>query len=242
MRKIPLDGFKRRYLWIIKPKSVALHKLESLQKRNPAWGFLRRFPFIYMASAAAYAKFHRNRRIDFARPDMPNMEVRRVEKFTSEFDELWEQCKGGYGVTVVRKKDFLDWRHLRMPKLAGASYVFACIHNGRLRGYTAVQTTGYMNGKPGYFTLTDLFYDLSDDNVFYNLMNAAFEFVRNSGGFILEVSGFGPFVMDRLAAQRPYVIEHPVWRYWFKTLREDLYQKCIGETWWPSGVDGDANI
>jgi hypothetical protein len=242
MKKIPVDDFKRRYFWIIKPGSLVSYKLDNMQKKNPLWRFLKHSPLIDIASAAAYIRFYRNRRIAFAGRDMPNMEIRRVEKFTGEFDDLWEQCKGGYGVTVVRRKDFLNWRHLSLPKLAGSAYVLACTHNGRLKGYAAVQTRGYMSSKDGHFILTDVFYDLSDENVFYNLMNAIFEFVRKSGGSMLEVSGFSSSVMNSVGTQNPYVREYPHCTYWFKTLNEDLYQKCVSETWWPSGVDGDASI
>src|SRR5437879_13038981 len=45
----------------------------------------------------------------------PRLSVEQVSVFGDEFDELWGSNKHSYGVTAVRDKTSLNWRHQRLP-------------------------------------------------------------------------------------------------------------------------------
>jgi GNAT superfamily N-acetyltransferase len=44
--------------------------------------------------------------------------VRRVDRFTDEYDELWERARGTYAMCVRRDRGYLEWKYLRCPHRA----------------------------------------------------------------------------------------------------------------------------
>lgn len=214
MRRIPLEDYDQRLLWVIDFNRLLRWKLG--QSRNA--GALGRIatsrvvgsvagvaaPFVLGLAGGirtAVRSGVRGMRIRFdARP----MQVQNVERCGAEFDALWDRLKDGYTITTERTAAFLNWRHIDTPRLLGPSYVLACRDGGQLLGYVALREP--TTTAPGHVIVTDLFYDRANNDVLHNLMNAAFDFARSQGASVLEVFGFHPGLNRELKTQRPYVL------------------------------------
>jgi hypothetical protein len=238
MSKIPIMNFDRYLSWPIRPEVHIQWKLDNSAWRN--WSSLvgARAPFAWLLKAAARARYAGHRRIRFPGALLP---VEPVKAFTEEFTQFWGEHKRAYGITTVRDRAFLQWRHLEMPPSSGTPHVFACRDNGRVRGYLAMMELNPQEGvcPPGRFRVTDVFYDRSRPDVVHSLLNHAFESAKARGCSMFEVLSVSRELADSLQAQRPYVTQAESWSYWYKTSREDVAELCRTEPWWPSGVDGD---
>lgn len=239
MNKIPLDDFGKTFQWVLKPEALAARKFKGLAASGRAPRFMNNLLAVKLAGFFGYIRFFGNNDIKFACAKLP---VERVESFTDEFDRLWEDSKSDYDITMVRDKEFLNWRHIKTPKIVGRSFAFACRDNGRLIGYIAIIKRGYANAGPGHFIVTDIFYPLGRPEVMFNLMNCAFGFAKDKGASTFEVSGFNPVVMERMRSQRPRIFNSSNWTYWYKAPKNEILDRCRKMTWWPSGVDGDLNL
>ncbi len=236
-QKIPVQGFDRRFLWLIRPEIPALWKLQ--QSPDTAW--CARAPVgRWLVTAAARGRYFRHRRIDFKTAGLP---VEPVAEFTDEFAQLWEEIKDQYGVTTVRDLAFLRWRHLKVPPVFRTTHVLACRERGRLRGYLALteplRSDGY---SPNRWQVTDLFYDRTRPDVCASLMNRAFALAQSRGCALFEVSQVGRELAALMESQHPLVKQAETWNYWYKAPSPELTDLCQREVWWPSGVDGDSNL
>ena len=233
MRPIPVSQFGQRFFWVMKP-----HRLLDWRIKK---GRLLKFPvFFHMLSGVLYLRFIRNRKLHFK---TKLLRVTAMDDFTDEFEAFWENNKQDFPVTLVRDKAFLKWRYQDVPVLGGRFFTFCCRENdGKLMGYVVVHHKGYRNRKEGHYLSADLFYQRDRQDVFLNLMNAAFQFVKNQGGAVLEISGFHSEVMRVLRRQRPWIRKFPEPPYWYKAENNVFTGIGQSEAWWPSAVDGDLNI
>ena len=239
MNKIPLVDFGETFQWILRPEVLVERKLKELASKKKALTSIYFSPAIKLAALFGRFRFLRNSRIRFKCGKLP---VEPVDSFTDEFDRFWEDNKRDYGITIVRNKEFLNWRHIKTPKLAGKSFVFACRDKGRLAGYIAIAKRGYMNSRPGHFVVTDIFYSLGRKDVIRNLMNHAFSFAKDNGASTFEISGFNPVIMNETRDQRPRIFKSLNWTYWYKAPASEALEISRSGTWWPSGCDGDLNL
>ena len=240
IRKIPVAGFQERFLWLIRPEVALRWRLKST-KWNPWVKWIERGPAAWIVTVLSRIRFFRNRRVRHAGATLL---VEPVKEFTDEFTQLWQDHKKDYGVTSVRNRAYLQWRHVDPPRFMGATTVFACRENGLLKGYVAVmKRLQTVWAAPGRYVVTDVFYDKGRPEVLASLMNRAFEFAKTEGGSVLEVSGMGAELRELLRPQRPYVPPLPdSWSYWYKAPTRELAELCESEIWWPSSADGDANL
>ncbi len=214
MRKIPLDDFDQRLLWLLDARALVrwkigqsdhpgrLHRLAKLAPVQAAGAMLAPFALGLVGGlrAALAAGLHQTR-IRFA---CEPLDIEPVEHFGTEFDTLWDRLKNQHAVSVVRTADLLNWRHIQPTRLLGPSYALACREAGQLLGYVALREPA--TTAPGHFIVTDLFYDTTRPEVLHNLMNAAFEFVAQRSATVLEIFGFHPSVMRELHTQHPYLL------------------------------------
>ena len=217
MERIPVGGIDRRLWWIVDAKQFVAWKVDQLGESSALWRALAAAPALQALSAAWPAllgvctdpkrrvlRWLARSKVAF---DCEPLPVERVTWFTDEFDEFWGAHRDRYDVTVERTSKFLNWRHLLLPRATGESFALACRDQGRLMGYVTLQRSGYHGRLPGCFIVTDLFYPAEREDVFRNLMNAAFRLVIERRGAILKMSGFHPAVYAALATQRPHVID-----------------------------------
>lgn len=61
------------------------------------------------------------------------LEVRKLDRATEEFDQLWEESKSRYDVTNVRTSQVLNWYCFANPN--SRKELFACHRRGELLGY-----------------------------------------------------------------------------------------------------------
>jgi hypothetical protein len=217
METIPVGGIDQRLWWIVDAKQFLAWKVAQLGAASALWKALAAAPALGALSAAwppvlgIWTDPERRVLPWLARSkvafDCEPLPVERVTWFTGEFDEFWTDHRERYDVTVERTSKFLNWRHVLLPKTTGECFAFACRDQGRLMGYVALQRSGYQGRLPGCFIVTDLFYRTEREDVFRNLMNAAFRLVVERRGAILKMSGFHPAVYAALATQRPHVID-----------------------------------
>lgn len=240
LNKIPVKEFDSQLLWLIRPEVPVKWMLAKSTWRN--WSALAtRAPLAWVLKAVARVRFARHRRLRFPNATLP---VESVKAFTDEFTQFWDEHKHQYGVTTVRDRAFLQWRHGEVPSfLNTAHHVFACRDNGRLRGYLVVLEQHQVDGScPGHFRVADVFYDRSRPDVVSSLINYAFEFAKTRGCSLFEVSQVSQQVAEMLRSQRPYVRQSKAWAYWYKAPTKELADTCQREVWWPSGVDGDSSL
>ena len=214
MKKIPIDDFDQRLLWVVDFKALLRWKIRESQApemvRRAAgsaaglavMGALAPFAFgLLGGGGAALRAAFGGMRIKF---DCPPLQVEPIAKFGPEFDGLWDRLKHNYAVTVERTAAFLNWRHLNLPRLLGRSCALACRENGKLLGYVALREPS--TTAPGHWIVTDLFYDTHRPAVLHNLMNAAFDFAVARSASVIEMFGFHPALNRELMAQNPYVL------------------------------------
>ena len=214
MRKIPIDDFDQRLLWLLDVPALVrwkldqneapsrLHRLAKLAPVRATGAMLAPFALgIAGGTRAGLAAGLGRSRIRFA---CRKLDIGPVTQFGPEFDALWDRLKDSHPVTVVRSAAMLNWRHIHTPKLLGPSYALACREAGELLGYVALREA--VTTAPGHFIVTDLFYDTARPEILHNLMNAAFDFAVARSATVLEVFGFHPTVMQELRTQHPYLL------------------------------------
>ena len=232
-------SFAPQLFWLVRPEAVVKWQLGQLR-----WKVCHRlteqFPGASLLKGIARIWFVGHRRLKFK---CPKLSVEPVVSFTEEFDELWENNKKDYGITTIRDRTFLTWRHLQDTGVLGRTFVFACRDNGKLRGYIALQAlSGEVGCIPDHYVVTDLFYERARRDVLHNLMNHAFEFARANGCSGFGVSGYANEVIEQLKTQRPYIRRSRTSGYWYKDPTQTMAGLSENETWWPSRVDGDSNL
>ncbi|MEO9188831.1 MAG: non-ribosomal peptide synthetase [Acetobacteraceae bacterium] len=214
MRRIPVEDYDQRLLWVLDFKTLLRWKIEQSEMS----GVLGRVagsaavqsavgmtaPFVLGLAGGVRTALRSSVRGMHIRFACAPLRVDTVERFGPEFDELWDRLKHDHGVTMERSAAFLNWRHIDPPRLLGRSHALACRDNGRLLGYVALREPA--TTAPGHFIVTDLFYDRDNPDVLHNLMNAAFDFAVSRSASVLEVFGFHPSLIRQLRTQQPYVL------------------------------------
>ena len=236
---IPVEHMDRQLLWPIRPEVPVRWMLDKSrwQKWSPVFD---RPAAAWLIRVCAKGWFGSHQRIRFPNA---NLSVEPVREFTDDFTKLWEDHKHQYGITTVRDRRYLQWRHRDLPPVMSTTHVFACREGGALRGYLCLMERNRgLNYYPGHFRVTDVFFDRHRPEVLESLMNHAYEYARSSDGCLFEVSGFAPAVAVPLLSQRPYIKFRDAWPYWHKTPSSNLADICSHAEWWPSGSDGDANF
>ena len=239
MNMVQSTSFAPQLFWLFRPEVVVKWRLAQLESK--VWHRLaENFPGAILLKGIARAGFRRHQRLNFK---CPKLSVKPVVSFTEEFDELWYKNKNDYGITTIRDRAFLTWRHLQDSGILGKTFVFACRDDGKLRGYIALLV---LSGEVGCIQdlcmVTDLLYERVRRDVLHNLMNHAFEFARANGCSGFAVMGYANEVIEELKTQRPYIRRSRTRGYWYKDPTQAMARLSEKETWWPSGVDGDSYL
>lgn len=239
IERIPIPQFDRQFLWLPKPEALVPWTLQRKGYEHLA-KIAQTPPLAQVMTGIARLGLARHRGLRF---QCPTLRVEEVKRFDEAFDELWQSCKAGYGVTIVRDRAALNWRHFNIMNLIGKTTVLACREGAKVLGYVAIQERYERAGFPsGHVAVTDLFYDRKSVTVACNLLNAAFEWASERGCTVFQVPHMGRDLADLLHTQRPYVRAMETYPYWYKAPSEELAALCRQETWWPTGSDGEANI
>ena len=73
-----------------------------------------------------------------------DFEIRSVESFDSEFDQLWQDVAQKRIVRIIKNAAFLNWRYVECPM---PNYIcLAAYRNKRLEGFAVFCSTGLRNG------------------------------------------------------------------------------------------------
>ncbi len=71
----------------------------------------------------------------------PDMEITKIDKFTKEFDELWNELKENFNIALTRNSEYLNWRFVKKP---GYDYeIFSLRKNSELIGYAVTYNYNY---------------------------------------------------------------------------------------------------
>ncbi len=91
-------------------------------------------------------------------PGAKDVEVRRAEGFTSEYDDLWERARGSYAMCVRRDRAYLEWKYARCPHRSYA--VHEARRQGALAGFAISRHAPYRDLELGW--IIDVFGDAKD--------------------------------------------------------------------------------
>ena len=72
-------------------------------------------------------------------PPDPELDIKMVNSFGTEIDELWETVRSMFPVIVVRDSSYLNWKYVQQP---GMNYkLFLFTRKGQPVGYSVIRTT-----------------------------------------------------------------------------------------------------
>ncbi len=115
-----------------------------------------------------------------------DVDVRPVEAFSDEYDDLWLRTRASFATCVRRDARYLRWKFLACPF---RSYrVFEARKNGTLSGYAVLRDEGdpdFMRG-----VIADLFCDTTDEATQEALLSAAISDFSTKGRARIEVYCF----------------------------------------------------
>lgn len=111
--------------------------------------------------------------------------IKRIERFDSSIDLLWEGLKPKYPVIVPRNSQFLNWRFVQNPDINYAKYVFA--NDGELSGYIVLKRYSAPDRKVGH--IVDML-ATENDEVISGLIDSAYRHFAVQG--IDVISGWFP--------------------------------------------------
>ena len=104
--------------------------------------------------------------------DKQELNIREVECFGPELDDLWNRVQGGYPAICPRNRRFLAWRFTECPALRYR--IFLAYRDGDLVGYSVLRRTLAEELRQGI--IVDLLADRQDHAAFRSLISHAITF------------------------------------------------------------------
>jgi hypothetical protein len=99
-------------------------------------------------------------------------QIKLVDSFDDRFDELWRKTPYKNKISIIRDRQFLNWRYLENP--TSAYTIFTAENNDELKGYIIVKTVDNMfDLKLGL--IVDLL-TLEEKNIAHNLLSYALNY------------------------------------------------------------------
>lgn len=168
------------------------------------------------------------------------LEIRRVDSFDPDFDELWRDARRSWKFCVRRSSEYLDWQFRRQP---GKSFeIFGCYSSGRLRGYAVLFfRKPVLNGIVAKGAITDICYGQDDaENVVDALVGVAVGRAIELRVGSLVADALDPLLEKRLKRFGFWHVKGPL-RFLAKIPRE---YKAAAEAmnWFLTRADADISI
>jgi GNAT superfamily N-acetyltransferase len=161
----------RRFVLPLAPQQTLSRKLHVSWLARPAW------------FDAAYGRL-----LDFRLAPRGDVSTRAIDSIGPEFDALWRSCASEFDTTLVRDREWVQWRYLDAP---GAGYrVVLAAREGRPVGYAAYRASRARGRVDGH--LAEIFARPGDGPVWSALLSHAVRAARDAGAenvFALEVPG-----------------------------------------------------
>lgn len=105
------------------------------------------------------------------------IEIQAVTGFTSEYDTLWERCRGSYAMCVRRDRAYLDWKYVRCP--SRRYELREARRGGELAGFAVSRSEDYEGVRLGW--IVDVFADAADHAAKDALLGAVLDGFRAAG-------------------------------------------------------------
>ncbi len=108
-------------------------------------------------------------------PKVAGLTVKRISAFDNRTNELWSRVSNDHDITVVRDKDYLNWKYVEMPD---ADFViYGAEKDGQICGYIVLKCTKEPQGfSMGH--ISELISPLGEVEVIHNLISKAIEYFR----------------------------------------------------------------
>lgn len=169
-----------------------------------------------------------------------NENLRLLDAFDSDFDELWNEASGQWHCAVKRDRKMLEWSYKKQP---GKKFdILGFYKNGKLRGYAILffrkaDDKGFISKA----AITDIFYHPENpkktiDELLKGALNLAV--VRRAGGLVTDA-------IDDLLAERFehfgfWRVKNPLQLMVKTDVREDLLHDA--KSWFLTRGDSDISI
>jgi hypothetical protein len=133
-----------------------------------------------------------------------DLEVRPVEVFDAQFDELWTAASADFHIGTVRSAAYLTWRYASCPHLHYLT--FGAFRGGRLVGFLVLRHAEEGPWRAGY--IVDLLTLPGDDTILHGLITHGLTHAREAGldllrAWVTEHSPAGHIFRGRGFALRP---------------------------------------
>lgn len=111
--------------------------------------------------------------------------IKGINSFDESFDELWQKAREGYGLTISRTSQFLNWRFVQNPHIQ--YYLLSAWREGELLGYMVLSVSQVRQKglwcKAGF--IADFFILSQEEEVLKNLLLTAIEYFKDQGAGLI---------------------------------------------------------
>lgn len=169
-----------------------------------------------------------------------NAQLRVIESFGADFDELWNEAKEIRNCIVKRDAKMLEWQYLHQPY---KKYdVLGFYENEKLRGYIVLFfRKADANGAISKAAISDIFYHSEDaEKTVDALLKGALQLclTRRAGGLVTDV--IDPLVEKKLDEMKFQRVKNPLLLMVKTNFREDLLYN--ENEWFLTRGDSDTTI
>ena len=107
-------------------------------------------------------------------PEVNGLTITRISAFDERINVLWETVSNDYEISIVRDKEYLNWRYIDMP---GVDYaIYLAEKEGQILGYTVLKCEkqqGLIFGR-----IFDLVVPLGQESIAHSLILKAIDFFK----------------------------------------------------------------
>lgn len=166
--------------------------------------------------------------------------LRIIERFGSEFDDLWREAAAQFTCAVARDSRLLEWLYLKQP---GKKFdCFGYFDDGKLLGYAIVFVRkADANGAVEKAAITDLIYSANNaEKIIDELIRGAFEIASSRGAGTLVTDAVDSSIGQRLLQAGFHRVKNPLQLMVKSSERTDLLYDA--EKWFLTRGDSDISI
>ena len=148
--------------------------------------------------------------------EVNGLKITRISAFDDRINVLWETVSNDYEISIVRDKEYLNWRYIDMPGVNYAIYVAE--KEGQILGYTVLRCReehGLIFGR-----IFELVTPLGQESISQSLVLKAIEFFKEEKADLVIYRMIGNeayykilrnsgFIYSRFASRKAHFIAHP---------------------------------
>lgn len=199
---------------------------------------LQRLPnIIYKMTSFLGAYFFRIETFFKQIKHVKGLEIVPLERFTKDFDALWQKVKDKYNIIGVRDERYLNWRYVDRPRF---SYTIFCARKEELEGFIILRTDSLEHHRVGY--IVDFLYTKRE--IFKALLMHAYNYfisMRTDHVLCWGIEGREEYNILYENTFRPHHVSEPikmVYKIYDKTI--DEFFLCNPRNWFITYGDSEG--